>query len=59
VINLPGHRDRVIREAFRVLRLGDRFAVSDIVVRGAVAAVIRDSVESWIGCIAGALPESE
>jgi len=59
VINLSGDKDRVLAEAFRVLRPGGRFAVSDIVVRGAIPAEIRRSVEMWIGCVAGALEESE
>jgi SAM-dependent methyltransferase len=59
VINLSGDKDRVLSEAFRVLKSGGRFAVSDIVVRGEVPADIRGSVESWIGCVAGALEESE
>ena len=59
VINLSGDKDRVLREAFRVLRPGGRFAVSDVVVRGPVPAEIRRSVELWVGCVAGALDESE
>jgi arsenite methyltransferase len=59
VINLSGDKDRVFAEAFRVLRPGGRFAVSDIVVRGDVPADIRKSVELWAGCIAGALQESQ
>src|SRR6266700_854841 len=59
VINLSADKDRVFAEAFRVLRPGGRFAVSDVVVRGEVPAAIRKSVELWIGCIAGALKESE
>src|SRR5579862_9671031 len=59
VINLSGDKDRVLREAFRVLRPDGRFAVSDVVVRGAVPAEIRRSVELWVGCVAGALEESE
>ncbi len=59
VINLSGDKDRVIREAFRVLKPGGRFAVSDVVVRGRVPAVIRKSMELWVGCIAGALGDYE
>ncbi|HEY2525942.1 MAG TPA: arsenite methyltransferase [Candidatus Binataceae bacterium] len=59
VINLSGDKDRVLAEAFRVLRPGGRFAVSDVVVRGEIPAEIRRSVELWIGCVAGALEESE
>src|SRR5580765_6772391 len=59
VINLSGDKDRVLREAFRVLRPGGRLAVSDVVVRGEVPAEIRKSMELWVGCIAGALEEYE
>ena len=59
VINLSADKDRVLAEAFRVLKPGGRFAVSDVVVRGEVPAVIRRSVELWIGCVAGALEEGE
>ena len=59
VINLAGDKARVLAEAFRVLKPGGRFAVSDVVVRGAVPAAIRKSVELWVGCIAGAMEESE
>jgi ubiquinone/menaquinone biosynthesis C-methylase UbiE len=59
VINLSADKDRVLREAFRVLRPGGRFAVSDVVVRGNVPADIRKSIELWIGCLAGALDESD
>jgi SAM-dependent methyltransferase len=59
VINLSADKDRVLAEAFRVLKPGGRFAVSDVVVRGEVPDVIRRSVELWIGCVAGALEEGE
>jgi len=59
VINLSGDKDRVLAEAFRVLKPGGRFAVSDVVVRGEVPQVIRRNVELWIGCVAGALEEVE
>ena len=59
VINLSADKDRVLREAFRVLRPGGRFAVSDVIVRGPVPADIRRSVELWVGCVAGALDESD
>jgi arsenite methyltransferase len=59
VINLSGDKDRVLAEAFRVLKPGGRFAVSDVVVRGEVPARIRKSMELWVGCIAGALEETE
>ena len=59
VINLSADKDKVIREAFRVLKPGGRFAVSDVVVRGEVPAEIRRSVELWIGCVAGALDERD
>jgi len=59
VINLSADKDRVLAEAFRVLKPGGRFAVSDIVVRGEVPAAIRRSVELWIGCVAGALEEAD
>src|SRR5215217_5871100 len=55
VINLSGDKDCVLREAFRVLKPGGQFAVSDVVVHGDVPADIRRSVELWVGCIAGAL----
>jgi arsenite methyltransferase len=59
VINLSGDKDRVMREALRVLKPGGRLAVSDVVIRGGVPAEIRRSMELWVGCIAGALEESE
>jgi arsenite methyltransferase len=59
VINLSADKDRVLAEAFRVLKPGGRFGVSDVVVRGEVPAAIRRSVELWIGCVAGALEEQE
>ena len=59
VINLSSDKDAVLREAFRVLRPGGRFAVSDVVVRGDVPADVRRSMELWVGCIAGALEEKD
>ena len=59
VINLSADKDRVLREAFRVLKPGGRFAVSDVVVRGSVPEAVRKSMLLWVGCIAGALEESE
>jgi arsenite methyltransferase len=59
VINLSADKDRVLREAFRVLKPGGRFAVSDVVVRGSVPEEVRKSMLLWVGCIAGALQEQE
>jgi len=59
VINLSTDKDAVLREAFRVLKPGGRFAVSDVVIRGDVPADVRRSMELWVGCIAGALQETE
>jgi len=59
VVNLSADKDRVLREAFRVLKPGGRLAISDVVVSGGVPDQIRKSVELWIGCIAGALHEDE
>ncbi len=59
VINLSADKSRVLREAFRVLKPGGRFAVSDVVVRGDVPADIRRNVELWVGCVAGALDERD
>ena len=59
VINLSADKDRVFQEAFRVLRPGGRFAVSDVVVKGEVPAEIRRNMELWVGCVAGALRDSE
>ena len=59
VINLSADKDKVLREAFRVLKPGGRFAVSDVVVRGDVPEQVRRSMEMWVGCIAGALHDHE
>jgi arsenite methyltransferase len=55
VINLSGDTDRVLREAFRVLKPGGRFAVSDVVTRGEAPEAVRQNMLLWVGCIAGAL----
>ena len=59
VINLSGDKRKVLREAFRVLKPGGRFAVSDVVVRGVLPDQVRKSMELWVGCVAGALTEEE
>jgi SAM-dependent methyltransferase len=59
VINLSADKGRVLREAFRVLKPGGRFAVSDVVTRGEMLPEIRQSVLAWVGCVAGALEEND
>jgi arsenite methyltransferase len=59
VINLSGDKDRVLTEAYRVLKPGGRFAVSDVVVRGHVPDAIKKNMELWVGCVAGALSDDE
>jgi SAM-dependent methyltransferase len=59
VINLSGDKDRVLREAFRVLKPGGRFAVSDVVTRGGIPDELRRDILLWVGCIAGALEEDD
>jgi 2-polyprenyl-3-methyl-5-hydroxy-6-metoxy-1,4-benzoquinol methylase len=59
VINLSADKDRVLREAFRVLKPGGRFAVSDVVTRGAMPEQLRNDMLLWVGCIAGALEEND
>lgn len=59
VINLSGDKDQVLREAFRVLKPGGRFAVSDVVTRGEVPIEVRKSMLLWVGCVAGALQQEE
>jgi SAM-dependent methyltransferase len=59
VINLSADKDKVLREAFRVLKPGGRFAVSDVVTRGEIVPEVRKSVLLWVGCVAGALEDTE
>src|SRR6202165_459477 len=59
VINLSGDKRKVLKEAFRVLKPGGRFAVSDVIVRGDVPTAVKRNMELWIGCVAGALEERE
>jgi len=59
VVNLSADKDRVLREAFRVLKPGGRFAVSDVVTRGEMLPEIRESILLWVGCVAGALEENQ
>jgi len=59
VINLSGDKRKVLAEAYRVLKPGGRFAVSDVVVRGDVPEAVRRNMELWVGCVAGALEETE
>ena len=59
VINLAADKRKVLAEAFRVLKPGGRFAVSDVVVRGEIPAAVRKSMELWVGCVAGALEQRE
>src|SRR5205085_11577573 len=59
VINLSADKGRVIRETFRVLKPGGRFAVSDVMAQGTIPADLRADMEAWVGCVAGALEESE
>ena len=59
VINLAADKDTVLREARRVLKPGGRFAVSDVVIRGEIPPAVRQSMELWVGCVAGALGETE
>jgi arsenite methyltransferase len=58
-INLSGGKDRVLNEAFRVLKPGGRFVVSDVVIRGHVPAEVKKSIELWVGCVAGTLSDYE
>jgi ubiquinone/menaquinone biosynthesis C-methylase UbiE len=59
VINLSAHKSRVLREAFRVLKPGGRFAVSDVVIEGELPAAVRSDMEAYVGCVAGALEKDE
>ena len=59
VINLSGDKGRVLREAFRVLKPGGRFAVSDVVAQGTIPVDLRTQLDAWVGCVAGALEEGE